>query len=91
MSAGASGVTQPDVGVQLPLLNRQAEDASFRDRSIEDGDPLAGIVTAAVDEAPQFIRNVGHVAQGLGTLASVGGTLASFFQERLPSLRQLQQ
>jgi len=83
VSAGGSGVTQPDVGVQLPLLNR-AEDASYRDRSMEEGDPLAGIVTDVVEEAPQFIRNVGHMAQGLGTLASVGGTLASFIPGAAP-------
>jgi len=86
VSAGGSGLTQPDVGVQLPLLNR-AEDASYRlgqPEVVDDGDPLAGIVTAAVDEAPQFIRNVGQVAHGLGTLASVGGTIASFIPGAAP-------
>ena len=90
VSAGGKGVMQPDVGIQLPLLG---EDVAFRgqpggvDRPAgreREVDPLEGIVTAMFDEAPDVIRGVGDFAQGMGQLASIGGTLASFIPGAAP-------
>lgn len=90
VSAGGKGVMQPDVGIQLPLLG---EEVSFRgqpggiDRLEANErviDPLEGIVSAVFEEAPGVIRGVGNFAQGVGQLASIGGTLASFIPGAAP-------
>ncbi len=81
VSAGGTGVMQPDLGIQLP--QRSVEQSSYRGGP-QGNDPLAGIVTEIVDEVPNFIRTVGDVAQAAGTIASVGGTLASFIPGAAP-------
>ena len=84
VSAGAKGLVQPDVGLQLPLLS---EDVAWRPTGpggIDQIDPLEGIVTAAFREAPGVIRGVGNFAQGVGQLASIGGTLAGFIPGAAP-------
>ncbi|MCP4499171.1 MAG: M23 family metallopeptidase, partial [Deltaproteobacteria bacterium] len=87
VSAGGRGITQPDVGIQIPLpgLKNDVEQSAFYAANDNDeGDPLAGIVYDLVEEAPNFIRTVAQVAQAAGNIASVGGTLASFIPGAAP-------
>lgn len=84
VSAGGKGLTQPDVGIQLPLLTEEVAWRPTGPGNVEAIDPLEGIVTAAFREAPTVIRGVGNFAQGVGQLASIGGTLAGLIPGAAP-------
>lgn len=83
VSAGGKGLTQPDVGIQLPLISEEVAWRPTGPGGIEI-DPLEGIVTAAFREAPAVIRGVGNFAQGVGQMASIGGTLAGLIPGAAP-------